>query len=483
MIHFLARTKQPKLFIALILLIWSYQGVGQSIFLPTEESLSGRTTPAWYDEAKLGIFIHWGLYSVPAWATPTTTPDKVVDWKEFYKNNPYAEWYLNSLRIEGSPTQTFHAKTYGKDHDYYEFSKNFAEQNKNWNAREWVALFKEIGAKYIVLTTKHSDGYVLYPSRIPHPFLDDSTIKSRRDLVGELAKAAREQQVKFGVYYCSGLDWSFYQSPVTNLWPDLFRSMPGSIAYTAYVDNHYYELIHRYKPDVLWNDVNFPKLGDWFGIMAESINHNSDVVFNNRWNNSVEENKIATLTHFDTPEYEVNDSISTRKWETCRDIGYSFGYNQNETDEHLLSADALIDLFIDIVSKNGNLLLNVGPRADGTIPENQMLRLKELGSWMKIYGEAIYGTTAWSVASAVLADGTRVRFTKKGTTIYMFLLDRPKGKTIVLSDIKLEKNSKLVLLGKKLKPLPSRKTNAGTEIEVGPIEENYAAVIRIDTAP
>src|SRR5687768_1892527 len=123
-----------------------------TVYLPTEESLSKRETPAWYGDAKLGIFIHWGLYSVPGWATPTTTPDKVTDWIAFYKNNPYAKWYSNTLKIEGSPTQNHHRKTYGKDFSYYDFASLFNEQNKTWNAQTWVSLFKETGAKYIVVT-------------------------------------------------------------------------------------------------------------------------------------------------------------------------------------------------------------------------------------------------------------------------------------------------------------------------------------------
>jgi alpha-L-fucosidase len=449
------------------------------VYLPTEESLSTHETPAWYGNAKLGIFIHWGLYSVPGWATPTTTPDKVTDWKDFYKNNPYAEWYLNTLRINGSPTQTHHKKVYGEDFDYYQFAASFNEQNKKWNAQTWVSLFKEIGAKYIVVTTKHSDGFTLFPSRITHPFMEKSSINSVRDLIGELHSEARKQNLKFGVYYSGGLDWSFYTSPITNLWPDLFKSMPPSIAYTAYVDNHYYELIHRYKPDVIWNDVNFPASGDMLGIMAELINHNSNAVFNNRWNSGLSQQTLLTLTDFDTPEYAVNDSITKRKWETCRGIGYSFGYNQNETDEHLLSSDALIDMFIDIVSKNGNLLLNIGPRADGSIPENQLKRLTDLGNWMKVNSEAIYDTTPWKIASTTLADGTRVRFTKKENSLFIFLLDAPKSTTLFLPNISISQKSKVIQFTNKNTLLKWKTKNNGIEIKLNSKEHSFASVIEI----
>ena len=454
-----------------------------TVYLPTEESLSKRETPTWYGNAKLGIFIHWGLYSVPGWATPTTTPDKVTDWRAFYKSNPYAEWYLNTLRIEGSPTQMHHNKTYGKDYNYYEFAPMFNEANKAWNAKTWTSLFKDIGAKYIVITTKHSDGFTLYPSRIAHPFMDKAQINSPRDLIGELQIEARKQNLKFGVYYSGGLDWSFYTSPITNLWPDLFKSMPQSIAYTAYVDNHYYELIHRYKPDVIWNDVNFPANGDMLGIMAELINHNSNAVFNNRWHSGLSKQTIINLTHFETPEYEVNDSITNRKWETCRGIGYSFGYNQNETDEHLLSSDELIDMFIDIVSKNGNLLLNVGPRADGSIPENQLKRLTDLGSWMKINSDAIYDTKPWKIPSVILADATRVRFTQKENSLFVFLLDKPKNNTLFLPNISIPKESKVTQFGQKNIPLKWQSKNNGIEIILSSSQDNFASVVKIALHP
>ena len=344
------------------------------VYLPTVESLSQHKTFQWFNDAKLGIFIHWGLYSIPAWATPTTTPDKVTDWKAFYKSNPYAEWYLNSFRINGSPTQIHHEKIYGKGYDYYDFKDTLLQKSANWNADSWADLFAKVGAKYVVFTTKHSDGFTMYPSRILNPFASKEKINSLRDFVGELCKAVREKDMKFGVYYSCGLDWTFNYSPITNLRPDLFESIPKLVAYTVYADCQVHELIHRYQPDILWSDVNYPKNGDMLGILAELYNLNPQAVTNDRWN------QYPEMYNFTTPEYQVMDSIVAKKWETCRGIGYSFGYNQVENDLQLLSSRELIHLLIDVVSKNGNLLLNVGPKADGTIPENQLQRLTDLGN-------------------------------------------------------------------------------------------------------
>lgn len=450
---------KKHLFCITLFTLFSVAVFSQStVYISTEESLSERETPRWFTDAKLGIFIHWGLYSVPAWATPTTTPDKVTDWKEFYRSNPYAEWYLNSLRIDDSPTQQHHSKTYGKDFDYYSFKDSLMARTKNWNADNWTDVFAASGAKYIVFTTKHHDGFTMYPSRIANPFMSEEQINSPRDFVGELAVSARERNLKFGVYYSGGLDWSFNYIPITNLWPDLFEAMPKSLAYTVYADCHLYEIIRRYKPDILWNDVNYPKEGDILGIFAELFNRNPKAVVNDRWE------QYKELSDFTTPEYKVLDSIETRKWETCRGMGYSFGYNRVESDVHLLSSGELIHLLIDVVSKNGNLLLNVGPKADGTIPENQLKSLIDLGEWMKINSEGIYDTHPYVISSAVLADKTNIRFTRKNDDLYIFLLSEPKDKSLIIPNCKTSQSTKISLFGKTIESLSF--SRAGNEIEI-----------------
>jgi len=450
------------------------QQTSTDIYLSTLESLQKRATPQWYNDAKLGIYIHWGLYSVPAWATPTTTPDKVTDWKAFYKSNPYAEWYLNSLRINGSPTQAHHEKVYGKNFDYYSFRDTLINQTANWNAEAWADLFSGIGARYVVLTSKHHDGFTMYPSRIINPFMEKEKINSPHDFVGELSSAVKKKGLKFGIYYSGGLDWSFNQSPITNLWPDLFESMPKSVAYTAYADCQVHELIHKYKPDILWNDVNYPKNGDLLGIFAELFNLNNEAVINDRWG------QYPELCDFRTPEYEVFKNIVPEKWETCRGLGYSFGYNQVETDVQLLSSEELIHLLIDIVSKNGNLLLNVGPKADGTIPENQLKRLTDLGYWMKINSEGIHDTHPYIIPSAILNDETEVRFTQKNEDLYIFLLSAPKRKSILIPTCKTSQSSKILIFGKMIESLSFSAVGDGIEIKLPKnLDFKFAKMIKV----
>ncbi len=200
--------------IKLLSLLFLFAGVNftfaqqsdENVYISTVESLEKRATPQWYNDAKLGIFIHWGLYSVPAWATPTTTPDKVKDWKAFYKSNPYSEWYLNSLRINGSPTQAYHEELYGKNFDYYSFKDTLINQTKHWNAESWADLFSAVGARYVVFTSKHHDGFTMYPSHVMNPFMEREKINSTRDYVGELGMAVRKKGMKYGIYYSGGLD-------------------------------------------------------------------------------------------------------------------------------------------------------------------------------------------------------------------------------------------------------------------------------------
>ena len=398
-------------------------------YLPNDSSLSQHALPAWYQDAKLGIFIHWGLYSVPGWAKGTTTSLEDIlatsTGEEWFANNPYAEWYLNSLRIQGSSTEEHHSQTYGADFSYYDFVPKFNEAIKGWDPTEWADLFKSVGARYVVLTTKHHDGFLLWPSEHPNPYQENYT--AERDLVGELTQAVRDRDMKMGLYYSSGLDWTFNDQVINNF-PDLFSAVPQQAEYAAYIDSHWRELMERYDPWVLWADIGSPKAYDAQAVIADYYNLKPQGVVNNRHKFTLPGMPGPVIHHdFTTPEYQVLDSIAQKKWETCRGIGLSFGYNQTEDAKEFLSVDELVDSFVDIVSKNGNLLLNVGPEADGTIPSGQRERLEGLGSWLAVNGEAIFETRPWKQAQATTAAGGRVRFTQKGDTVYLILLDEETG--------------------------------------------------------
>jgi alpha-L-fucosidase len=181
--------------------------------------------------------------------------------------------------------------------------------------------------------------------------------------------------------------------------------VPEGEQYAAYARGHLRELITRYRPSIIWNDIGFPKGRETLQIIADYYNATPDGVIDDRWS--------VDIGDFTTPEYQQYDTITTRKWESTRGLGYSFGYNRMERAEHMLSVDQLVDFFVDVVSKNGNVLLNVGPRADGSVSELQTDRVLGLGEWLAANGDGIYGTRAWRVAEGVTADSARVRFTQK----------------------------------------------------------------------
>lgn len=434
---------KSSLFLLPLLLVGSGRCLAQTPsarYDTTQASIATHLVPDWFNDAKLGIFIHWGLYSVPGWAKGTKKPLQEIlattPGEEWFANNPYAEWYLNSLHIDGSSTQQHHKATYGDTFTYDDFVPVFNREIKKWNPDQWAKLLKDVGAKYVVLTTKHHDGFLLWPSRHPNPA--KKNYQANRDIVGELSKAVTGQGMKMGLYYSSGLDWTFNPKTITNF-PDLFQATPQQPNYVAYLGNHWRELTERYNPAVLWADIGSPKRYNPVPVIAEFYNKNPEGVVNNRHTFEFAAPKTKPAVHYDftTPEYQVLDSIATKKWETCRGIGLSFGYNRTEDATTFLSVDALVDSFVDIVSKNGNLLLNVGPEADGTIPAGQLDRLTGLGAWLKTNGDAIYTTRPWMQAAAKTTDGGRVRFTTKAGKLYAILLDEPVGRTVTIADLPL----------------------------------------------
>lgn len=438
---------------------------------PNLESISKHQVPEWYHDAKLGIFVHWGLYSVPAWAPPTGELGKVpfVDW---FKKNAYAEWYLNTMKIKDSPTWEHHVSTWGADFKYEDFLPIFREESRKWKPEEWAALFQESGAKYVVVTTKHADGYPLWPTAVKHPHLKVDHLAGERDYVGELTKAVRARGMKMGTYYCGGMDWSFVPDVVQSI-GDVFRTIPQSAEYVRVADAHWRELIARYQPDILWNDISYPKAGDFAGIISDYYHRNPQGVINNRFGRG---NENADFT---TPEYAHFKTIVEKKWESCRGLGYSFGYNRAEGPEHMLTPAKLVHLLVDIVSKNGNLLLNVGPAADGTISALQLERLQALGQWLKVNGDAIYGTRPWIRAEARTTSGEEVRYTRKGEVLYAILLARPKNASVAIEELSPPPGSEIRLAGKE-GTLDWRQEGANAVIKLpDTLHESYAYALKI----
>ncbi len=413
---------------------------------------SRRPLPAWYDDAKLGIFVHWGLYSVPGWA-PTTGPlGEVVEregWRAWFRRNPYAEWYGNSMRIADSPTADYHRDAFGADASYDDFVPVFDQAVAAWDPAEWAALFRDVGAGYVVLTTKHHDGFRLWPSAIPHP--SKGAYHTRRDLVGELTDAVREAGLRMGLYYSGGLDWTFNATVIEDL-PDLIAAIPQDPAYVAYADAHFRELIERYRPSVLWNDIGSPEAFDAETLIADYERAVPDGVVNDRFKMSADMSPGAFFD-FRTPEYATSVARSEQKFEFTRGIGFSFGFNRNEDDASFLAVPELVRFVVDVVSKNGNVLLNVGPTAAGEIPSGQRERLEGLGAWLRVNGEAIFGTRPWVTSEGTASDGTPVRFTRTGDALYATLLGQPAPGPLEIPGLRPAAGTAVRVLGRD-DPLP-----------------------------
>jgi alpha-L-fucosidase len=442
-------------------------------FEPTWESVRRHRVPDWYENAKLGIFIHWGLYSVPAWAPTTGELGKVAPDKWFVEN-PYAEWYLNTLRIKDSPTWRHHIDKYGKDFDYYQFTPTFNSETAKWNPDAWAKLFHKVGARYVVLTTKHHDGFRLWPSKVTNPRRPGPNLSAARDLVGDLTSAVRANGMRMGLYYSGGLDWTFTTEPIRT-GPDLMRMVPQSEEYARYADAHWRELTDRYQPAVMWNDISYPKAGDIPGIFAHYYNTVQDGVIDNRFG--------VDFSDFTTPEYAKYDKITEKKWESCRGLGFSFGYNQQEGPEQVIAPDKLIALLVDIVSKNGNLLLNIGPRPDGSISDIQRDRLNKLGDWLAVNGEGLFDSRPWVRASPTDHNAPQIRFTHKAGSVYAYLLDRPSSPTFTIPGVIAAENSHVRVLGA---GADCEWTQKGRDLQVtakSQIPGDYAVGVRITPEP
>lgn len=400
-------------------------------------SLRGHPLPEWFQNAKFGIFIHWGLYSVPGWAPPEGTYGQ-MDFTEFLKNNPYAEWYLNSLRIVGSPTWKYHQRTYGKDFSYGDFVPIFERESAKWKPDMWADLFKRVGARYVVLTTRHHDSYTLWPSKVHNPHLPDNQQGSKRDLVGELTNAVRAKGLRMGLYYSGGRDWTFTQQPyvVAHHEPKAYLDTDE---YARFTDAQMRELIDLYSPSILWDDIGYSSKGKLTEIFSDYYNRIPDGVINDRFTDQ--------WSDFTTPEYASYEKITPKKWEANRGIGHSFGYNRAEGPKEMLSVDELIGSLADIVSKNGNLLLDIGPEADGTVSPLQLERLTGLGDWLAVNGEAIFDTSPWLRAEGHTQSGIPIRFTQKKGIVYAILLQKPAEKAVTVSGLNVDKSTRITILG------------------------------------
>ena len=371
-----------------------------------------RDVPAWFRGAGLGIFVHWGAFSVPAWAEPVGELG-TIDGPDWFRHNPYAEWYANTVRLPDSPARAYHRTVHG-DAPYDDFLDAWTASR--FDPDDWVELFARAGARYVVPVCKHHDGITLWDA--PGTGSRNTVHRGpRRDLVAALATATRAAGLRFGTYYSGGLDWGVTDLPPIRSQADVLRLRPHDAAYAAYATAQVHDLIDKYRPDVLWNDIEWPDAGKHdgdlglFRLFERYYAAVPDGVVNDLWGD----------THFDyrTSEYQYGTANETADmWENTRGIGLSFGYNRVEREEHSLDGAGIVRHLVDVVSRGGNLLLNVGPTAAGRIPDVQRRALTGLAGWMQVNGEAVHDAHPLEPGFAEPGDDPWTRWSAHGDTVW-----------------------------------------------------------------
>jgi alpha-L-fucosidase len=446
----------------LVIFVLLFGRLSAQTYQPTWDSLDKRPVPSWYTEAKFGIFIHWGVYSVPAYAP--VIPGKLA----------YSEWYWKQM-MEGrdnpkaneveTGTWAFHKKNLGANYPYQNFAPQFRAEL--FDPSHWADVLESSGAKYVVLTSKHHDGFALWPSKeasadwgLPWNAVDTGP---KRDLMNDLGEAVRSKGLHMGYYY-SLYEW------FNPIW------LTDKPRYTReHMIPQFKDMVTHYKPDIIFGDGEWEQTSaDWHSPELLAWLYNDSpvkdiVVVNDRWGSDTRHKHGG----YWTTEYTPGMGDNSHAWEENRGIGFSFGFNRAEQLKDYHTGRELIIMLVDTVSRGGNLLLDIGPDADGTIPIIMEERLHEIGSWLKINGDAIYGTKPWkssrqwSVGEIPKADYSRSMdsdynvsklaskpeagkagivafYTTKGSDLFAILPRWSKG-TLTLNDVEGAKS--VTLLG------------------------------------
>jgi len=348
------------------------------------ESMDETERMAWWREAKFGLFIHWGVYAVPA--------------GKYGENTNHGEWIMHQARIPSA--------------EYKEYASRF--NPTKYDPAAWVTVAKEAGMRYIVITSKHHDGFALYPSDVTDWDVADATPYGK-DLLGPLVEEAKQSGLKMGFYYSQAQDWNHPGGAKARFkegdgWDEAHKG-----DFDEYLKNialpQAKEILSRYPLDIMWWDTPTWMNEERTRPFVDAIKIRPEIITNNR---------LGIDGDTKTPEQFVPVTGHEGDWETCMTMNRHWGYNAYDTDWK--SSEELIHKLIEICSKGGNFLLNVGPTAEGEFPEPCIERLQDMGVWLKVNGESIYGTTAGPFHYLSWGAATR-----KGDLLYLHVTDWPEN--------------------------------------------------------
>ncbi|KAJ5167529.1 uncharacterized protein N7482_006310 [Penicillium canariense] len=396
---------------------------GISQYEATYESVYSHEAPSWYNNAKYGIFIHWGIYSVPGWGN-VGSKENYAEWSALTESHPDSLanrsvrywWWLGQGPSNPTDVYDYHLQTYGPDVVYDDFIQNFTADA--WDPKEWVDLFADAGANYFVQVSKHHEGYALF------------------DLPENVTKRTNCLMRRRSINLISIAPWNA-TNPFTN----------ETLPYTGYVPVADYvkdkilpemNTLADMGTEIMWCDIGGPNrtiefASEWFNRAAEQ---NRQVVMNAR---------CGLPGDFDTPEYARYDGVQVRKWESSLGMDpYSYGYNRATPLASYMNASGIVTGLIDIISKNGNFLLDVGPTANGTIVDIEQQHLRQAGTWIKGHAEAIFNTTYWFVTPE---EGDHVRFTISQDAFYIHTLAKPNSTLILSSPIPWVDGDQVTVVG------------------------------------
>lgn len=398
-------------------------------------SIGKHESPQWFDDAKYGIMIHWGAFAVPAYGSVAPN-ETYAEWFWWYSNNHY-------VGSDKSDCLDYRLDTFGPEWNYDDSFANFTASA--WDPKEWVDLFADAGAKYFVLTTKHHEGLTLFDAGAT---TNRSTLHygPGRDIVQELFDAAATYQpsLKRGTYF-SLPEWynpdfgpygfSQYDTvgstnwlgiPATNPFTNETEPYTGRVEIDDFLTDLQYpqmeSLAYKYETDIMWCDCGTANktaefASNWWN-WARTPEVNRQVVMNSRCG-------VAQAADFETPEYATYSSAQRHKWESNQGMDpFSYGFNAQTPAGSYMNATTIVYTLVDIVAKNGNFLLDIGPRADGTVDATEAAHLREAGKWIAAHAEAVFNTTYWFVQTQ-LASPQEVRFTQSEDAFYATFLEEP----------------------------------------------------------